>query len=114
MTALRKLGAENPEIAAKEIDRIERRHHRKALDYCNEPQTDYWLEFWNTQKRMDLYAIRALLPFIEDGALFVNQDPRGYAIKLDNETETGRAAIELSGCVTDWGGYGLLQSEAYQ
>lgn len=114
MAAFKALGAENPTLAAREFDKIERRHHRKALDYCNEPQADGWLELWETQKLMDLAALRALLPHVQEGAFFVNQDPRGYAIKLDNENEAGRAAIELAGCVTDWGGYGLLQSEAYQ
>jgi hypothetical protein len=114
MEAFRRLGAEDPRAAGRAFDQIERRHHRKALAYCNEPQTEGWLELWNTQKRMDLAALRELLPAVQDGAFFVNQDPRGYAIKLDNDTEAGRAAIELAGCVTDWGGYGLLQSEAYQ
>lgn len=39
---------------------------------------------------------------------FVNGDPRGCALKLDNETEEQRALIEKCGLQRDMGGYGLL------
>ena len=37
---------------------------------------------------------------------FVNNDPRGYALKLNNETVTLPEGLH-----TDWGGYGILAPE---
>lgn len=42
---------------------------------------------------------------------FVNGDPRGYALKIDNATLEGRALIAAVGLHTDWGGYGILSPE---
>lgn len=39
---------------------------------------------------------------------FVNTDPRGYALKIDNDTPEGKALIEAVKLHTDWGGYGIL------
>ena len=113
--ALIELGANPATIAdtIQLIERAERRHHRKACDYCNAPQTDGWLELWNTQQRLDLEALAEALPRAA-GSLFINQDPRGYAVKIDNESEADRDLIHAAGVARDWGGYGLLCREAYQ
>ena len=113
--ALIALGANPATIAdtMQLIERAERRHHRKACDYCNAPQSEGWLELWNTQKRLDLEAIAEALPKAA-GFLFINQDPRGYAVKVDNESEAARDLIHETGTARDWGGYGLLCREAYQ
>lgn len=42
---------------------------------------------------------------IPDG-VFLNSDPRGHALKLDNEKVTIPQGME-----TDWGGYGILAAE---
>jgi hypothetical protein len=42
---------------------------------------------------------------------FVNGDPRGYALKIDNETPEGKALIQKTKMHTDWGGYGILSPE---
>lgn len=42
---------------------------------------------------------------------FLNSDPRGHALKIDNETPEGKALIEQVGLETDWGGYGILSPE---
>ena len=39
---------------------------------------------------------------------FVNSDPRGYALKIDNENREGQALIEACRLHTDMGGYGIL------
>ena len=113
--ALIALGANPATIAdtMRLIERAERRHHRKALAYCNEPQTNHWLEVWNTQQRLDLEALAEALPKAA-GSLFINQDPRGYAVKIDNESEAERDLIHEAGVSRDWGGYGLLCREAYK
>ena len=42
---------------------------------------------------------------------FINSDPRGYALKIDNETKVGRELIARVGLHTDMGGYGILSPE---
>lgn len=42
---------------------------------------------------------------------FVNGDPRGYALKIDNENPEGHAIIEAVKLHTDMGGYGILSPE---
>jgi hypothetical protein len=44
-------------------------------------------------------------------AFHYNTDPRGYALKIDNEKPEGRALIEAGKLRTDWGGYGILSPE---
>lgn len=112
--ALIALGANPLNIAAisNAIERAERRHNRKALKYCNEPQADGWRELWETQQKMDLETLASALPKAAP-FLFINQDPRGYAIKLDNESEAARELIQVAGVARDWGGFGLLCRRAF-
>lgn len=42
---------------------------------------------------------------------FINSDPLGYALKIDNETPEGLALIEAVGLHKDMGGYGCLSPE---
>lgn len=42
---------------------------------------------------------------------FVNGDPRGHALKIDNNKPEGQALIKAVGLHTDWGGYGILSLE---
>lgn len=113
--ALIALGAHPDDVqkVAARIQVIERRNHSKACAYCNEPQTESWLARWNAQKEKDLAEIARMLPKTT-GLLFINQDPRGYALKIDNEKPGARDVIHAARVATDWGGYGLLQRSAYQ
>jgi hypothetical protein len=43
--------------------------------------------------------------------LFVNLDPRGYALKIDNEIPAGAELIRETGMIADFGGYGILSPE---
>ena len=94
------------------IDDIEARHHRCAMLLCNEQQADGWYESWIFRQRLDLAALCSALPNLPPEAVTFNQDARGYCLKITNDTLIGEAPIASSGCVTDWGGYGLLMSEA--
>lgn len=42
---------------------------------------------------------------------FINGDPRGCALKIDNETAEGAALISAAGLHRDMGGYGILSPE---
>ena len=95
------------------IERTENYHNGRATDYCNAPQSEAWLERWNARKDRDLAKLGEMLPKAA-GHLFINQDPRGYALKIDSDSEAGRAVIDAAGVARDWGGYGLLCREAYK
>lgn len=115
--ALIALGADpaNMAVIANAIERAERRHHRKALQYCNDAScanSEGWRELWETQQRLDLETIGEALPKARP-FLFINQDPRGYAMKIDNEDPAGRRLIHASGIARDWGGFGLLCRRAF-
>ena len=116
--ALIALGADPLNIAAiaNAIEAAERRHHRKALQMCNESRyanNPGWCELWEKQQAMDLETLGEALPKAA-GLLFINQDPRGYAVKLDNEADGARDLIHAAGVARDWGGFGLLTRRAYQ
>lgn len=75
---------------------IEGRASRYATDDCNgDPVPEEWQE-------QIAEKVRAVFMRLPDG-FFVNGDPRGYALKLDND----KVKIP-EGMQTDWGGYGLL------
>ena len=55
-----------------------------------------------TGRVVDFHAIRNRRPLVP---VFVNRDPRGYALKIDDEWMRARQEVRLA---TDWGGYGIL------
>jgi hypothetical protein len=97
----------------KVIDEIEVRHRGRAITACNESVSQYWLDHTKLLEDMDAARICAALPNLPPSVLFFNDDPRGYCLKVTDETIEGRALIAATNMVTDFGGYGLLMSEAY-
>lgn len=86
-----------PEVVA--LKALERKAHKWAEDYCNYPISE------RTQARRENIVLRDLNRIFSGNipkGTFYNQDPRGYALKIDPERG------DVSGLVTDWGGYGLL------
>lgn len=61
-------------------------------------------------KRAALDLVKRALGVLPPG-FFLNSDPRGYALKIDNESAEGRALIEAVRLHTDLGGYGILSPE---
>lgn len=88
----------------KKLHRIESYAHRLAEDSCN------WLsmespEFDNREKDI-IKRLRNVLNLctLEEFSIFINFDPRGYALKIkDDYVREHNLNIE-----TDWGGYGIL------
>lgn len=80
---------------------------KRAEQYCNGecPEGD-----WIACKIVTNILIEDALGKLPPG-FFVNSDPRGYALKIDNESPEGKALIDAVGLQTDWGGYGLLSPE---
>lgn len=87
----------------RQLRRVETQTNYNATRYCNgEIDTDQW------EHLKDQYRNRLSKIFggrIPEG-VFINSDPRGYALKLDNEKVTIPQGME-----TDWGGYGILAAE---
>jgi len=111
-----------------------RENHHKALESlahqvnCNTPGLALWrqlrrIENWFTvystrycngtidsegfeQVKQQAYnRIAKVFGSIPEG-VFINSDPRGYALKLDNEKVSIPEGMER-----DWGGYGILAAE---
>ena len=61
-----------------------------------------------TGRKIDFAAIRnrpALVP------IFINRDPRGYALKIKSEYMAGAGWIAQWALMRDWGGYGIIAPE---
>lgn len=61
-----------------------------------------------TGRKIDFAAIRnrpALVP------VFINRDPRGYALKIKSEYMAGAGWIAQLALMRDWGGYGIIAPE---
>lgn len=78
-----------------------------ACAICNKPLSEEFIEGTReTVRGMVSLALSKLPP-----GLFVNGDPRGYALKIDSEDPQGAALILAVGLHTDMGGYGILSPE---
>lgn len=82
---------------------LERKAHKAAERYCNGTVSDksYVTKADSVTKRIE--KLFGILPF----GFFINSDPRGYALKI-NDTETKALRNKGINLQTDWGGYGLL------
>jgi hypothetical protein len=115
----------NPVALCKKLRRIENAVAKPILDYCNIGNNEAELDkaCTNAVKRvvallgmgMRLYAERQgnILP-----AVFVNRDPRGYALKTSSEwADAFNANSRIMGTPslhTDMGGYGILAPDLNQ
>lgn len=87
--------------------KAERVASQVSVAYCN-GETDE--DTFVIAKRASRSIISDALGKLPPG-FFINSDPRGYALKINNETPEGKALIEQVGLETDWGGYGILSPE---
>jgi len=78
-----------------------------SAKYCN---GDMEHDQWEREKDKARDTVRAMLGKLPPG-FFVNGDPRGYALKIDNDDPAGRALIEAVKLHTDMGGYGIFSPE---
>jgi len=93
----------DPTKLYKELKRLEDRAHKLAEDYCNgHVDSDGW-----EAKRDKIRDKLNTLLNPGDVPVFLNGDPRGYALKIEDEwmREALSSGKKLQ---TDWGGYGLL------
>jgi hypothetical protein len=95
-----------PVTLCKKVHRLENKAHKMAEDYCNglyDSETWYEAKENSILKRLD-----KILNFKAQGIpVFVNGDPRGYALKIaDDYTQAHKLEIHK-----DWGGYGIIAPE---
>ncbi|MCK9520449.1 MAG: hypothetical protein M0R74_15710 [Dehalococcoidia bacterium] len=92
----------SPVGLAKSVHRLEVRAHRLAEEECN---TGNVPEDWEDKI---LKSLDKVLNFRAQGIpVFVNGDPRGYALKIDDKY-VRENNLEIH---RDWGGYGILAPE---
>lgn len=88
--------------------KLEREAHKLSEDYCN---GDIESSEWHLIQDGITERVKALFGGCDVPGFFVNGDPRGCALKLNNETNEQRELIADCGLQRDWGGYGLLAPE---
>ena len=85
---------------SKKLFRLENKGNRIALDYCN---GDMENKDFEEQKDKILKSVDKILNFSKQNIpVFFNSDPRGYALKIEDDF-TRDITIHR-----DWGGYGIL------
>lgn len=96
----------DPLALCRKLRRIETSLEKPMVAYCN-GEIDYQeVDKIKGQAWTRLVKLLGVSPHYD--AIFINTDPRGYALKIDNETESGAALIKQHGIYTDFGGYGIL------
>ena len=93
-----------PVALCKKLRRIERKAHAAAVDYCNGYINDHRFERDITKA---LAAVVKILGPLAADVVFINGDPRGYALKIDD------AAMIHHGwkLYRDMGGYGIISPD---
>ena len=92
----------DPVKLCKKLFKIENKLHSESTDYCNAAiDTDQW----ELSKDKAIKSLDNILNFKNlNVPVFINSDPRGYALKIDDEYMRAHN-IDLP---RDWGGYGLI------
>lgn len=90
---------------AKSVHRLEAEAHRLAEDTCNRPLPEGYAD---KKEASILKRLDRILNFSARGIpVFVNLDPRGYALKIEDDY----VRVHNLDLHTDWGGYGILAPE---
>jgi len=95
-----------PVTLCKKLHRLEGKAHRMATDYCNGLiETEDYME---KKEKSTLKSLDKILGFTIKGIpCIINSDPRGYALKIDDEYVRNHN-LDI---YKDWGGYGILAPE---
>jgi hypothetical protein len=90
------------DVLADKVRLLEREAHGLAERYCNGRTEE---KYYDSQSKSILTRLNKLLHFREKNIpVFVNGDPRGYALKIDSDyVREHELPIHRY-----WGGYGIL------
>jgi hypothetical protein len=106
----------DPVALCKKLRRIENSLTRPLTDYCNGDfdagEDGEKLDAITDKALAKVRVILGMTPksdsFADAYGLFINRDPRGYALKLDDEwTRVYNRTADIR-IHSDWGGYGIL------
>lgn len=95
----------DPVNLCRKLRKLERKGAALGLRLCNGP------DFGDEGERADaieekiLTKVNALLNSPATVPVFLNRDPRGYALKIDEAWMRDRRELRLH---RDWGGYGII------
>ena len=92
----------DPIKLCKKLRRIETRANRAACDACN---TNAGWDAWETTERDR--ALKAVSKVLATDRVWINGDPRGYALKVDLTPEE----VKAGALHKDWGGNGIIAPE---
>lgn len=96
----------DPVKLCKKLRRIELEANRRATQYCN---GDITTDDWEGIAPLLLAKVEKALKFTSKGVpVFINSDPRGYALKISSEWVTGYNSKAEKRIYSDWGGYGII------
>lgn len=82
----------------RKLHRIETVARRSAEQYCN---GEIDLEQWQSVVAIATNQVESVFGMLPTG-FFVNGDPRGYALKLESDDDTGKTATPFE-LYQDWG-----------
>lgn len=98
-----------PVTLCKALHRLEVKATRVSEGYCNGTASDADMEKMEKSVMASLVGLFGKEKVVETG-MFINTDPRGYALKVSEEWTKGY--VEKGGRLhRDWGGYGILAPE---
>jgi hypothetical protein len=96
---------EEPVKLCKKLFRLESKAHKLSTQYCN---GDIDMGTWEKESESILNKVKEILnPENADVEVFLDGDPRGYALKIRfDDTDVRRHEIH-----TDMGGYGIISPD---
>ena len=101
---------DDPILLCKKLRALEIRAHAVALRLCN--GQEYPGGYDEVDSIMDriLDQAKELLGAAEYAPIFINRDPRGYALKI-NDKYVAKNNLNIT---RDWGGYGIIAPDLTQ
>ena len=103
----------DPIALYKKLRRMEAKAQAIALRLCNGPEYPGGYDEVDALTGAILEKVNAILGNSGPDAVpvFVNRDPRGYALKIKSEYMAGAGWIAQWALMRDWGGYGIIAPE---
>jgi len=106
---------QNPVALCKKLRRVEVSASSIGLRLRNGPWFDGMEEWADKETEKHLSRVCKLLGLTpaksEEIGLFINRDPRGYAVKLSDDWTRGYNSTATLRIHSDWGQYGILAPE---
>lgn len=97
---------QDPVLLYQHLLRLQTSAEQITLRLCNGPEYSQGPDYVDKLLDKILQKVEDLLQAKQSGVnVFINRDPRGYALKIEDTDMIGRVLHK------DWGGYGILAPE---